>query len=60
MRYFITWEIDIEADTPMEAAKQAFAIHRNPDSIASIFDVIDNATGQNFRIDVLEDTVELK
>ena len=37
--YRVRWEIDIEADNPQEAAEKALAIHRKPDSIATVFDV---------------------
>ena len=37
--YRVRWEIDIEADSPREAAEKALAIHRKPDSIAAVFDV---------------------
>lgn len=34
----VRWEIDIEADTPREAAYIALQIQRNPDSIATVFE----------------------
>ena len=37
----VKWEIDIDADTPEKAAKQALEHMRNPASIATVFDVID-------------------
>lgn len=37
--YFVTWEIDIEADTPREAAEKALAIQRDPTSWAPVFKV---------------------
>jgi hypothetical protein len=37
--YRVAWEIDIEADSPDEAACEAMAIQRNPESTASIFTV---------------------
>lgn len=36
----VTWEIDIEADTPREAAEQAQAIQRDVMSIATVFRVV--------------------
>ena len=39
--YIVKWEIDIEAETPEDAAKQALYIHRDPQSIATYFNVID-------------------
>lgn len=39
MEYLVTWHIDIDADTPEEAAKRALEIQRNPESIATVFRV---------------------
>lgn len=39
MLYRVRWEIDLEADTPEEAARQALDIHRDPESMATLFDV---------------------
>jgi hypothetical protein len=55
MRYLVTWEIDIDADTPEEAARKALAIQRNPDSIATIFDVVRYDSNDMFtRVDITE------
>ena len=51
--YRITWQIDIMAATPLEAAQRALRIHRDSESIATVFDVTDEA-GTTQRID-LED-----
>ena len=40
--YLVKWLIDIEADTPMEAALRALEIQRNPESIATYFQVCDH------------------
>lgn len=37
--YIVTWQMDIEAESPLEAAKEALRIHRDPASIATIFTV---------------------
>lgn len=37
--YLVTWKIDIDAASPEEAAKRAFEIQRNPESIAKCFEV---------------------
>lgn len=37
--YSVTWSMPIEAATPFEAARKALETHRNPESIASIFEV---------------------
>ena len=50
--YRVTWESDIEADTPEEAARQAWQHMRTPDSIANVFDVSDDA--ETVQIDLTE------
>ncbi|MFE0704956.1 hypothetical protein [Streptomyces sp. NPDC058872] len=37
--YLVTWEIDIEADAPEEAARKALGIQRDPHSTATVFGV---------------------
>lgn len=37
--YRVTWEIDVDARTPREAAEQALAIQRDPVSAATVFGV---------------------
>ena len=37
--YRVTWEIDLEANSPREAAEQAQEIQRDPNSIATVFAV---------------------
>lgn len=39
MEYRVTWTIDIEADSPVDAAQEALRIQRDKDSIATVFDV---------------------
>lgn len=53
-RYRVTWVIDLEADTPQQAAERALAIQRNPESIATVFDVCDDDGTNPIRIDLLE------
>lgn len=51
--YRVLWEIDAEdADSPLAAARRARAAQTNPDSIASVFTVIDVDTGEKFQIDL--------
>ena len=38
-RYFVQWEIDIEADTPELAALEALKIQRDCNSLATFFNV---------------------
>jgi len=37
--YRVTWVIDLEADSPEEAARKALEIQRDPDSTATVFEV---------------------
>jgi hypothetical protein len=39
--YLVTWQIDIEADSPEEAAAQALIIQRDTESTASVFEVLE-------------------
>jgi len=37
--YVVTWVIDVDADSPEEAARKALDIQRDPESTANCFDV---------------------
>lgn len=37
MMYRVIWEIDIDADSPTEAAEKALEIQRDPNSSATVF-----------------------
>ena len=39
MEYRVTWRIDIDADSPRDAAEQALAVQRRVDGIATVFEV---------------------
>jgi hypothetical protein len=39
MFYTVKWLIEVEAETPKEAAEKALKIQRDPESIATFFDV---------------------
>lgn len=41
MEYRVTWTIDLCAESPEEAARKALAIHRNPESWATCFEIRD-------------------
>ena len=47
----VKWEVDVEADTPEDASRQALAIQRKPDSTATVFDVTDES-GKTVRVDL--------
>lgn len=50
--YKISWHIDVEADSPREAAEKARAIQQNPDSTATVFDVYPQDRGGKHTIDL--------
>ena len=39
MMFTVVWEIQVEAETAIEAARQALAIQRDPNSTATVFEV---------------------
>ena len=53
-RYLVTWEIDIYADSPREAAEKAWDHMRHPFSTANVFTVI-NKDGDTIIVDLLEE-----
>ena len=53
MEYRVTWTIDLEAHSPEDAADQALAIHRDPQSLATVFDVTD-AEGRSVVVGVTQ------
>ena len=50
----VRWEIDIDAETPIDAARQALAIQRRPDSTATVFTVLE-ANGRRATVDLDEE-----
>jgi hypothetical protein len=53
--YLVKWAMNIEADTPEQAAEEALKIHRDVESEASIFNVIDLDTNISKLVDAVED-----
>jgi hypothetical protein len=51
--YLVTWRIFIEAESPEDAAREALAVQRNPESEATGFDVRD-AVGREVTLVVRE------
>ncbi len=43
--YYVVWDIDIDAENEMDAARQAKAIQLDPMSTANVFLVYDNTDG---------------
>ena len=52
--YHVVWEIDIYAQSPREAAKEAQAIQQDKDSTATVFDVTEEDGHKTVRIDLGE------
>jgi hypothetical protein len=38
--YLVRWEIDIDANSPKQAAQKALAIQRDPESTATFFEIV--------------------
>lgn len=49
--YNVSWEMNIEADNPEAAAREALRIHRDPESIATVFEVWDE-NGDHVKVDL--------
>ena len=52
--YRVTWEIDIDATTPQQAALKAYGIQQDLESAATIFGVVDPSTNAKVDIDASE------
>lgn len=53
--YSVTWHIDqLDADTPVGAARAALDIHRDPSSVATVFEVHDS-NGARYHVDLDDD-----
>lgn len=50
--YRVTWTIEVEADYARAAARRALEIQRNPESIATVFEVEDIETGKTHTVDL--------
>jgi hypothetical protein len=59
--YRVEWNINVEAENPEDAVRQALEIQRDPESIATVFEVIEcdedghPVQGSPREIDLLED-----
>jgi hypothetical protein len=51
----VIWEVEIEADSPLEAVQQARAIQLTPGMSATVFDVWAYTAGKMHRIDLVEE-----
>ncbi len=57
--YYIEWRIEISADNPEAAARQALAIQRDGSSCANVFHVTDEQ-GETVQIDLEEIDQEIE
>ena len=54
MEFRVIWEIEMDADSPIEAAELARGLQMNPDMPATVFDVWDHARQKMHRVDLAE------
>jgi hypothetical protein len=54
LEFRVIWEIEIEADSPKQAAQEARVIQLTPGMSATVFDVWAHGTGRMHRIDLIE------
>jgi hypothetical protein len=54
--YSVQWNIDLEADDPIEAAMEALRTHRDSGSLATVFEVTNKKSGTRFKVDLSENT----
>jgi hypothetical protein len=52
--YHVVWEIDIYAQSHLEAAKEALAIQQDRNSTATVFDVTEGNSDKTIRVDLAE------
>jgi hypothetical protein len=52
--YHVVWEIDLYAQSPRDAAKEAQAIQQDKDTVATVFDVTEEDGNKIVRIDLGE------
>ncbi len=58
--YLVTWEIDLIADSPEDAASQAFNIQQDPLTSATFFTVEDTETKEKITFDLVDECVPCK
>jgi hypothetical protein len=50
--YFVSWEIEVKAENPIEAAKLARAAQTQPNTRATLFDVFSEDSEDTIRVDL--------
>lgn len=58
--YRVAWEIDLEADSPEDAARQALEIQRDPNSTATAFKVDGRQVDLCYRCNLCGDLVTIQ
>jgi hypothetical protein len=54
--YLVEWHVNVYADSPREAAREALRIQRDPESWATVFQVTEHDTFTDpIEIDLLDD-----
>lgn len=56
--YKLVWEIEINAETPLEAARKALEYQRDPDGKATVFDIIAE-DGEVTQVDLLSEKMAI-
>ena len=54
MEFRVIWEIEIEADSPKEAAQEARVVQLTPGMSATVFDVWAHVAGKMHRVDLID------
>lgn len=54
MEYQVNWFINLDADSPKEAAELARKIQQDPESIATLYHVENEETGEKQIVDLME------
>jgi hypothetical protein len=55
MEFNVIWKIDLDAESPLEAAQLALQMMRDERSTATVFTVVDSETKQVTQVDLLTD-----
>ena len=58
MEYQVEWAIDVDAESPQDAALQCLKMQRDPDSTATIFDVW-TPDGERTRVEIDRGTARI-
>lgn len=51
--YHVSWEIELDAGSPEEAAAEALSVHRDPGSMATVF-IVTAEDGTRYTVDMEE------